>query len=159
MAPNYKLILILTLLLFTGTNAYCWECNLRSIELNDSQYNEYNFVAKVKVIKVKSNFRRDILIAYVQMEKLYKGVATSGVVKIHSGFNCGDISPMKGEEWLIFGNRDSVSKKIYIPSCSLSKSLDKKKLEYSKERIDADFAYLEKHVVNQYNPNHLSPGK
>jgi len=115
------------------------------LPLDDTQYNEYNLIAKGKISKTTvEDFKNTI---YLTIETYYKGGENKPIIKIttpsHEG-ECG-IFPKVGEKWLMFAYANGSYYRTNL--CTRTKNMNQKAWDYNKTEIEADIKYLETKVI------------
>ena len=136
------------LLLFFGLFIQKPNCSCSLLPpIDDKQYEEYDLIAKGKVVKVSvKNWARTI---YLNVKTYYKGGNKQSQIKIITSSTegmCG-IGPHVGEDWLIFAYTENKYYRTDI--CTKTKNLNPKAWVYNKEEIDNDIKFLEDKTIYQ----------
>jgi len=114
--------------------------------INDKQYEEYDLIAKGKIVKVSVKaWTRTI---YLNVKTYYKGKKQSQIKIITPSTEgmCG-IGPHVGEDWLIFAYNENKSYRTEL--CTRTKNLNPKAWDYNKDEIDNDIKFLEEKTIYQ----------
>jgi len=110
-------------------------------KIDDKQYDEYQLIAKGKIIKVAEHkFSRVI---FLQVSTFYKEGNQEKVVMIISVKEeglCG-ISPRFSEEWLLFAYQDGKSFRTDL--CTRTKNMNPKAWDHRKDELENDLKFLE----------------
>lgn len=130
-------VLFLLLALYPKPN-YCSCIPLPPID--DKQYNDYNLIAKGKVVKITMNNMEENI--YFAIDTCYKGDEREKTLKITSPGSegmCG-IFPKVGEDWLMFVHRDGKNYKTHL--CTRTKIMNPKAWNYNEEELTSDLTFL-----------------
>lgn len=116
-------------------------------QINDKQYEEYDLIAKGKIVKVwVKDWTRTI---YLNVIIYYKGGNKQSQIKIITSSTDGmyGIGSHVGEDWLIFAYTENKSYRTDI--CTRTKNLNPKAWDYNKDEIDNDIKFLEEKTIYQ----------
>ena len=109
--------------------------------IDDKQYDEYNLIAKGKVLKVSTGkFERTIVFA---VETYYKGGEGQTNIKIITPTQEGEcgIVVKEGENWLVFVY--ATGKDYRTELCTRTKTMNPKAWDYRRDEITSDIKFLE----------------
>ena len=115
--------------------------------LDDKQYNEYNLIAKGKIVNVIVNNSERII--YLEVETYYKGKQTQANIEIGTPSQegvCG-ILPKVGENWLMFAYADEKNYKTSL--CTRTKNMNPKAWDYQKDELAEDIKFLTEKITNK----------